>query len=249
MKPCPHCGDPMVNPRRVQCGKPECKKRAKAERMRDYMRSYRATDGGGCRRREIQYRQAKRHKITCTQCGAQAEVTKPKAQYCGSECWQQARRTITEARHAQVVLWRKDPKWTRLPGPRQQRRSYRWICGVCPSCSNPFITLQPEGRYCSLRCQRRAAKDRRRAMRREAYVAPVNRRATFERDGWRCQLCDGDVTKDAVVPHPWAPVIDHVVPLARGGTHEPANVQTAHYMCNSIKSDDRDGWRGRVQAA
>lgn len=55
MKNCPHCGDPMRNPRRVQCGKPECAKRAKAERMRDYMRKYRATDGGGCRRREMQY--------------------------------------------------------------------------------------------------------------------------------------------------------------------------------------------------
>ena len=27
------------------------------------------------------------------------------------------------------------------------------------------------------------------------------------------------------------------VPLADGGTHEPANVQCAHYLCNSVKSD------------
>ena len=62
MKPCPHCGDPMANPRRVQCGKPECKKRAKAERMRDYMRKYRETDGGGCRRREMEYAKVYREK-------------------------------------------------------------------------------------------------------------------------------------------------------------------------------------------
>lgn len=249
MKPCPHCGDPMKNPRRVQCGKPECAKRAKAERMRDYMRSYRAHDGGGCRRREIQHRQAKRYSITCAQCGESAEVTKVKAQYCGSACWQKARLVALKAHHSQMTLWRKTPKRARLSGRRRQRRSYVWICGTCPCCGESFITLQPEGRYCSLRCQRRAGKDRRRAVQRDAYVAPVNRRAIFERDGWRCQLCGVDVQRETVVPQPWAPVVDHVVPLAKGGTHEPANAQTAHYLCNSIKSDDRWDWRGRLRAA
>lgn len=39
------------------------------------------------------------------------------------------------------------------------------------------------------------------------------------------------------VPHPRAAVLDHVIPLARGGTHEPANVRTACFLCNSIKGD------------
>jgi len=43
--------------------------------------------------------------------------------------------------------------------------------------------------------------------------------------------------RNAVVPHPKAPTIDHVIPLSKGGTHEPANVQLAHYYCNSIKAD------------
>lgn len=38
-------------------------------------------------------------------------------------------------------------------------------------------------------------------------------------------------------PHPFAPTIDHVIPLDAGGMHEPSNVQTAHYRCNSIKSN------------
>ena len=62
MKSCPHCGDLMPNPRRVQCGKPECAKRAKAERMRGYMRKYRAMDGGGCRLREMEYGKSWREK-------------------------------------------------------------------------------------------------------------------------------------------------------------------------------------------
>jgi 5-methylcytosine-specific restriction endonuclease McrA len=45
------------------------------------------------------------------------------------------------------------------------------------------------------------------------------------------------VKRDKVVPHPKAPVLDHILPLAQGGTHEPTNVQCAHFMCNSIKRD------------
>lgn len=248
MNLCPYCGDLMANPRRKQCGKSDCKRRFNADRMRDYMRERRADPELRAKHREYD-RKAEQRVITCEQCGEQAEVVKRSARYCGSTCWQRARRSLTGARHSQIVVWCKDPKWVRVRGPRRQRRSHTWICGTCPCCGDAFVTLQPEARYCSLRCQRRAAKDRWRALQRDAYVAPVNRRAIFERDGWCCRLCGEAVVRDAEVPHPRAPVIDHVVPLARLGTHEPANVQTAHYLCNSIKSDDRWDWRSRLQAA
>lgn len=52
---CPHCGDAMAGPWRKQCGKPECAKRAKADRMREYMRKTRNADGElGDRYREYQ---------------------------------------------------------------------------------------------------------------------------------------------------------------------------------------------------
>lgn len=63
----------------------------------------------------------------------------------------------------------------------------------------------------------------------------VYRSKIFERDGWRCQLCRKPVRRTAVVPHPLAPTLDHIVPLAAGGLHEPANVQTAHFICNSVR--------------
>lgn len=44
-RPCPHCGDPMSNLRRTQCGKLDCVKQAKAKRMRDYMKTLRNADG------------------------------------------------------------------------------------------------------------------------------------------------------------------------------------------------------------
>lgn len=64
----------------------------------------------------------------------------------------------------------------------------------------------------------------------------IFRRKVFERDGWTCRICRKPVDREAKVPHPKAPTVDHVVPLALGGAHVYTNVQTAHFICNSRKS-------------
>jgi len=91
--------------------------------------------------------------------------------------------------------------------------------------------------FCSSSCQKADGRARRRARKRDAYVADVWRSRIFERDGWRCQLCGKATQRNAVAPHPKAPVLDHIIPLAQGGTHEPANVQCSHFLCNCLKSD------------
>ncbi|WP_227979969.1 HNH endonuclease [Nocardia spumae] len=55
------------------------------------------------------------------------------------------------------------------------------------------------------------------------------------RDGYRCHICRRNTDRSKVVPHPKAPTIDHLIPLSLGGTHEPANVATACFLCNSRK--------------
>jgi len=112
-----------------------------------------------------------------------------------------------------------------------------WVAGSCRRCSEPFVIVdQVEGVYCSKSCLKADSKDRRRAkMKTTATGQIVYRRRIFERDGWRCQLCRRKVDRTKVVPHPLAPVLDHIVPLDAGGRHEPANVQLAHFQCNSEK--------------
>ena len=56
------------------------------------------------------------------------------------------------------------------------------------------------------------------------------------RDGHRCGLCHKPVPMRMVVPHPHAPTIDHILPLSEGGDDTRANVQLAHFQCNSTKS-------------
>jgi 5-methylcytosine-specific restriction endonuclease McrA len=77
------------------------------------------------------------------------------------------------------------------------------------------------------------------------YVAPVRRKqissskrlALFERDGWTCYLCDFPVNRDASWPDADFPVLDHVVPYAKGGSDTPDNLKTAHALCNGQKKD------------
>lgn len=76
---------------------------------------------------------------------------------------------------------------------------------------------------------------RRKARLLAAFVAPVESFAIFERDRWRCGLCGRSVPKNVKAPDRRSASLDHIIPLAAGGTHEPANVQLAHLGCNSAK--------------
>ena len=40
---------------------------------------------------------------------------------------------------------------------------------------------------------------------------------------------------------PMYPSIDHIIPMSKGGGHIWSNVQVAHIICNSIKSDKAVG--------
>lgn len=42
---CPYCETPMMNPRRVQCGAPDCKRKYNAERQRKFQRDYHERTG------------------------------------------------------------------------------------------------------------------------------------------------------------------------------------------------------------
>lgn len=83
----------------------------------------------------------------------------------------------------------------------------------------------------------REKNQRRRARLLGAFVAPVDPAVIWERDNGVCQLCRAPVDPELEWPHRWCGTIDHIIPLAGGGTHEPGNVQLAHHSCNSRKND------------
>lgn len=53
-----------------------------------------------------------------------------------------------------------------------------------------------------------------------------------------CGICGKPVNKKLKAPDPMSPVIDHLIPVSKGG-HPSAieNLQLAHWTCNRQKSD------------
>jgi hypothetical protein len=86
--------------------------------------------------------------------------------------------------------------------------------------------------------RRRDNYHRRRATQHQAATGrPVRLSEIRERDGHRCHICREPVPS-APYPHPLSASLDHVVPLSRGGIHDPDNVRLAHLKCNVEKGAD-----------
>lgn len=186
-------------------------------------------------------RRGRRYAIRCGYCHQPAEVVRPTVQFCSLNCAQWARRP---RERVQIEVWR--PPMVKFPGPRWKPRAVRhpplhgtlFIQGPCAWCAEPFLVLvgssEITARYCSRRCSRKA-QDRRRG---RFIIAPQDRRAIYERDGWTCQLC-GDPVNPSLGPSDiWAATLDHIVPRSAGGDHSPKNLRLAHRWCNSVRGDE-----------
>lgn len=119
--------------------------------------------------------------------------------------------------------------------------------GVCEYCGSLFIG---NTKYCSSRCCERKhdhIKTRKRIERAKAngkvdYTISLPK--LIKRDNNKCYICGGECnTNDYTyvgnqfVAGNYYPSIDHVIPLAKGGTHQWSNVRLAHKICNSLKGD------------
>lgn len=84
---------------------------------------------------------------------------------------------------------------------------------------------------------RRLNKYRKRAKHYGVPYVPINRRKVFVDDDWICGICKELVDKDLKYPDLMSASLDHIIPMSRGGGHVPDNVQCAHFLCNSVKSN------------
>ncbi len=128
---------------------------------------------------------------------------------------------------------------------------------VCTQCGKTYHTnyRAMQRKFCSSECAHkfntqqpafRAQRSRQRHTRRIRLVgnAPIDRFTDleiFERDGWKCGICGRKVDQRLKYPHLMSASLDHIVPIAFGGGHTRANVQLAHFICNSKKSDGGNG--------
>lgn len=85
---------------------------------------------------------------------------------------------------------------------------------------------------------KRARYHKRRALQKGAATGErVETLAIAERDNWTCHLCDEPIPQGAQWPDLLSVSLDHVIPLSKGGIHDPSNVKAAHLGCNIRKGD------------
>ncbi len=135
--------------------------------------------------------------------------------------------TSVECRRAQLVA-----SWA-----RDKRRRPAALVGLC-ECGAEIPRVRRKCDVCvqAVRAAaRRRGKQRRKALKLGVPTEPYTLAEIAARDRNQCGLCRKRVAMTKAVPHPKAPTIDHVVPLADGGDDTRANVQLAHFICNSRK--------------
>lgn len=97
---------------------------------------------------------------------------------------------------------------------------------ACPCC-DPGLNKE----------RKRAAKAKRQKRIKSADSETVWPNKVFKRDNWACRLCGIQTPKTLRGTHEHnAPELDHVLPLARGGSHSYANTQCLCRSCNGWKA-------------
>lgn len=140
------------------------------------------------------------------------------------------------------------------------------VCTVCGKrfskaefMKDKGLTLIPTNpKYCSRVCERKHSNKLKNARDREngykagshwhrakkygvPYESGITLAKLIKRDGLRCALCGGMCNPNDHSYSEYAgatyPSIDHIIPMSKGGGHTWDNVQVAHMICNSLKSD------------
>lgn len=200
--------------------------------------------------------------VACANCGqltAKSPDTRIRLRFCSYPCRNMyrinhpkfAKRGPSKARlrreagvmelhpHPDPLMWMRHLIAERTT-PRKPRKFFAGTCVICHTLFVDVTTAQTCSRECAaikLRDDKNEHRQRRRARELAALVTPVNRRAIYERDAWKCQICRCRVLKTLRYPDLMSASIDHIIPLSQGGTHEPANVRLTHFLCNSTRGD------------
>jgi hypothetical protein len=226
--PCPRCGKPM---------------------------SHRARGTGSCRTCTAR---------SCEVCGAAYKPSYSEQRTCGRECGARLKPAALKGQAVKIgclLEWHQCaecPAWIGRPDrkvcsdecsrARGRRRYYETFVSEaqpctkrCEDCGEPHTTATARNGGVCKQCRARRAKrevgtsDRKRARFYGVAYEPIKRSVVYARDRWVCGLCGKRVRKDKKAPHPLSPSLDHIVPMAEGGDHLYANVQCAHFLCNSLK--------------
>jgi 5-methylcytosine-specific restriction endonuclease McrA len=163
----------------------------------------------------------------CIQCGNDYFSKASGAKYCGTAC---------------------------LKAKRQAGKRIPLL--FCARCGDMFKQEHGLQKYCSTTCcngQRKKNYRMRQRARTQHLPGMTGRKAwpmheLAERDGFKCGICHETVDMSlyrSKTYNPMSPTVDHIIPLSKFGPNEWSNIQLAHHICNSRKTDAVPPKRGR----
>lgn len=147
---------------------------------------------------------------------------------------------------------------------RIARREGKLTGRRCTRCREEMpLSMRSDSNYCSVACQQAAWYDehdeelkeratewrvanpesrreshlRRRARKAGVAVQRLDLGYVWSRDRGLCWICGAAVDRELRWPDSYSPTLDHVIPLAKGGSHVLGNVALAHARCNMSKKD------------
>jgi hypothetical protein len=187
----------------------------------------------GCRPKRVVDPKPKASRI-CVRCDAEFETHNPLRKWCSRRCNDIARGMVRAEPIPERVCALGECDMQFRPNREAQR---------CCSEKHGKLLCNREGRASGRYAHhnrwtdaRRDNYHRRRARKRSGSTGdPVRLAGIAERDAWKCHLCGLRVDRRLAWPDLLSATLDHVVPLAAGGLHDPINVRLAHLTCNSRK--------------
>lgn len=122
----------------------------------------------------------------------------------------------------------------------------------CKECGKRFEMRSSRSKFCSTKCRdknyyrTKDLKRRKRLQENGKVNYRISKEKLIEKEGDNCKICGKPVNFDDCyynedghfIAGPKYPSIDHIIPVAKGGTHTWDNVQLAHRYCNSTKRDE-----------
>jgi hypothetical protein len=183
----------------------------------------------------------KRATKKCDICHKNYTPTYGRQRTCSRQCGVELRRTITKTQLRKLMV----ATQTEL------------LVAQCGQCGSLFLTVHVLQKICSRECRRNrtsafvlagyhdgryrdrmlaAAHTRRARLAVAESDGTISLAVVAQRDGWVCGICRQAVPRTtSKLSRELMASLDHIVPIARGGSHTYDNVQLSHYRCNLSK--------------
>lgn len=125
------------------------------------------------------------------------------------------------------------------------KKRTRFIAGQCHACGGSFVADRMAYHGSATFCSPECGSGYHRRFRRRADKRPGWRRIAEMQGDMHCHICGDECDPDdyerradgSFVAGITYPSVDHIHPLARGGSNDLDNLALAHMLCNSWKSD------------